>query len=69
MNGEILGASLVAAQQHSMGAGGVVMLAAIAVIALVAFGIARWQRKRARAEQQSNSYDRPARKTRSPEEK
>jgi Flp pilus assembly protein TadB len=69
MNGEILGASLVAAQQHNMGAGGVVMLAAIAAIALVAFGIAWWQRKRARAEQQSNSHDRPAQNTRSPEEK
>ena len=69
MNGEILGAGLAAAQRHNMGAGGVVMLAAIAAIALVALGIAWWQRKRARAQQQSNSHDRPVQNARSPEEK
>ena len=69
MNGEILAAGLVAARQHSIPAGHVVMLAAIVVIVLAAFGIARWQRNRARAEQQPNSHDRPAENTRSQEEK
>ena len=69
MNGQILAASLVAAPRHNIGAGGVVMLAALVAIALVAFGIARWQRKRAKADQQWNSHDRPAQNTRSPEQK
>jgi uncharacterized membrane protein YidH (DUF202 family) len=66
MNGEILAAGLAAAQHNSRA--GAVMMLALAAIALIAFGIARWQRKRARAEQQSNSHDRPAQNTRSQEE-
>ena len=69
MNGEILAAGLAAARQHSIPAGHVVMLAAIVAIVLIAFGVVRWQRKRARAEQPWTSHDRPAQNTRSPEEK
>ena len=69
MNGEILAAGLAAAREHNIPVGHVVILAAIAAIALVAFAVARWQRKRARDQQQWNSDDRPAHNTRSPEEK
>jgi len=68
MNSEILAAGLVAAREHSAPAGHVVMLAAIVAIALVALGIARWQRKRAKADQQWNPHDHPAENTRSREE-
>jgi len=69
MNGEILAAGLAAAQRHTIPVGHVLMLAAIVAIVLVAFGVARWQRKRAGADQQWDPHDRPAQNPRSPEEK
>jgi uncharacterized iron-regulated membrane protein len=69
MNGEILAAGLAAAQHSTRAGAMMMMLAALVVIVLAVIGIVRWQRKRARAEQQWNSHDRPAQNPRSPEEK
>src|SRR5262249_47147233 len=69
MNGEILAASLAAAQHSTPARAMMMVLAALVAIVLAVIGIARWQRKRAGAEQQWNPHDRPAQHPRSPEEK
>ena len=56
MTGEIL-ATLQVATEHA-GSGGAPMLAALAVPALVALGVIRWRRKRARTERPLEGRDR-----------
>ncbi len=63
-------AKLVAAQQHGPGgAAHLVILALVAVIALVVFGVSKWRGRRASAtaEQQSHAPDHSAESTRTKE--
>lgn len=69
MSGEISAAELLAAQHGPGGAGHLVVLAVLVVIALVFFGVKRWRGRRASApEQQSAAHDPSAASTDSTEE-
>jgi hypothetical protein len=69
VSGAILTAELIAQHESPGGAAHLVILAAVAVTAVMVFGVSRWRRKRARAEQHPAAHDRSDEGRRSKEPK